>query len=31
MGDSRYEMEVDNQSEDGEIKKSPKKDTENFR
>ncbi|XP_033220117.1 cyclin-dependent kinase 11B-like isoform X2 [Belonocnema kinseyi] len=30
MGDSRYEMEVDNQSEDGEIKKSPKKDPENF-
>ena len=31
MGDSRFEMDVDNQSEDGEIKKSPKKDPENFR
>lgn len=31
MAGSRYEMDVDNQSEDGEIKKSPKKDIEHFR
>ncbi|XP_043466663.1 cyclin-dependent kinase 11B [Leptopilina heterotoma] len=30
MSGPRYEMDVDNQSEDGEIKKSPKKDAENF-
>lgn len=31
MSENKFEMEVDNQSEDGEIKKSPGKDIEEFR
>lgn len=31
MSENRLDMDIDNQSEDGEIKKSPSKDMDDFR